>query len=77
MPRARGSLERSFGRVIRDLRLKADLSQEELAHRAGLSPVYVSELERGLRSPSLATIGKLGKALGKPAGQLVKAAEEP
>jgi transcriptional regulator with XRE-family HTH domain len=53
-----------FGRIISDLRKSARLSQEELAERAGVHRTYVSQLERGLKSPTLDTILKLSNGLG-------------
>jgi len=47
------------------------LSQEELAHLAGLSAVYISFLERGLRHPSLDTVFAISQALDLSAAQLV------
>ncbi len=52
------------------------ISQEELAHRADLHRTYVSQLERGLKSPSLAAVGALAAALGLRPHELVRAAEE-
>ena len=47
------------GRNVRQRRLAASLSQEELAHRSGLSIVYVSQIENGHRNPTVATLEKL------------------
>lgn len=49
------SLQR-FGRRLRLLRRKHALSQELLAEKTGLSQKYVSELERGMKSPSWQTL---------------------
>ena len=38
----------TFGQVLRQLRVEASLTQEELAEAAGLSPRSVSDLERGI-----------------------------
>ena len=38
----------TFGALLRELRAKAGLTQEELAAAAGLSPRSVSDLERGV-----------------------------
>jgi transcriptional regulator with XRE-family HTH domain len=38
----------TFGRLLRELRTDAGLTQEELAEAAGLSPRSVSDLERGI-----------------------------
>ena len=70
------NLQIAFGWVIRDLRREAGLSQEELAYQCDLHRTYISQLERGLKSPSLTTINTLATVLGKPPHQLVKAAED-
>lgn len=44
-------------------RLKAGFSMRELARRAGTSPSYISNLERGQRSPSEAMTLRLAAAL--------------
>lgn len=53
----------SFGLVLRDLRKDAGLSQEQLGFEAGLQRNYISELELGLKQPSVTTLFKLSKAL--------------
>ena len=57
-------LSRAFGAHLRRTRESAKVSQEELAHRAGLSRNYVSLLERGLRNPTLNSMAMLARALG-------------
>jgi transcriptional regulator with XRE-family HTH domain len=53
-----------FGQKLRQLRLRAGLTQEELAERAGLSPRSASDLERGVnRLPRRDTAKSLGDAL--------------
>ena len=64
-------VQRRFGLRLRELRLKAGLSQEDLALEAGLDRTYVSSVERGERNISLQNIAKLGKALGVPAARLL------
>ena len=54
----------AFAKVLRDRRREAGLSQEELAHRAGLSMRYVSLLESRRHQPSLATLYALADSLG-------------
>src|ERR671919_352300 len=54
----------SFGARLRRLRKASGLSQEELAHRAGLTPNAVGTLERGeRRRPYPHTVRALADAL--------------
>jgi transcriptional regulator with XRE-family HTH domain len=57
------TLRENFAANLRRLRLSAQLSQEELAHRADLDRTYVSALERCQYSASLDTIAQLAGAL--------------
>jgi transcriptional regulator with XRE-family HTH domain len=63
--------ERLFGQEISRLRRNRGISQEELGFQAGVHRTYVSQIERGLKSPTLAVILKLTQALNCSAGQLV------
>lgn len=49
--------------MVRAWRSRLGISQEELAGRAGLHRTYVSDVERGTRNVSLASIDKLAAAL--------------
>jgi transcriptional regulator with XRE-family HTH domain len=54
----------SFGGLLRRLRAEADLTQEELAEAAQLSPRSISDLERGIsRTARKDTAGLLAGAL--------------
>ncbi|HEX6393100.1 MAG TPA: helix-turn-helix transcriptional regulator [Acidimicrobiales bacterium] len=64
--------QRLFGDRVRQRRLALDLSQEGLAHKAGLHRTYIGSLETGDRNPSLDLIARLAKALGCDAADLVK-----
>jgi len=44
-------------------RIKHGLSQEDLAHSAGLNRAYIGYIERCERKPTLETINKIAKAL--------------
>jgi transcriptional regulator with XRE-family HTH domain len=52
-----------FGQRLRDLRRQAQLSQEEVAHRARVHATYLSDLERGLQTPTLDVVNRLATAL--------------
>ena len=54
---------RRFAESLRETRRQAKISQEELAERAGLHRTYISQLERGLKSPSLDVIVALTRGL--------------
>src|SRR3954447_25276566 len=54
----------TFGALLRRQRLRAGLTQEGLAERAGLSPRGVIHLERGTRRPYPDTVQRLATALG-------------
>ena len=49
---------------LKELRVKAILSQEDLGRIAGISPATVNRLEKGKQKPHFKTIRKLAKALG-------------
>jgi transcriptional regulator with XRE-family HTH domain len=69
-------LSKAFGSVVRDARTRAELSQERLAFRAGIHPTYLSQVERGLKSPTLEVVAALAKALHERPHVLIQAAEE-
>ncbi len=62
----------AFGKIVAGLRLSARISQEELADRAGIHRTYVSQIERGLKSPTIVMLLKLAKALDTPASKIVR-----
>ncbi len=53
-----------IGKRIRDLRKQNGLTQQELADRAELTKGFISQLERGLVTPSLPTFFDLVECLG-------------
>lgn len=55
---------RDIGAKLRNLRKESRLTLTELAGRAGVSPSLVSQAERNLLSPSVATLHALSGALG-------------
>ncbi|MER8377494.1 helix-turn-helix transcriptional regulator [Mesorhizobium sp. M1396] len=53
-----------FARNLRRHRQKKKLSQEALAHEAGVDRTYVSALERSVYAASIDTVAKLARVLG-------------
>lgn len=64
-----------LGAELKKARLKAGLTQEELAFRADVHRTYVSMLERGKGSPTLDTLLELCAAMGIKASDLVRRIE--
>lgn len=60
----------AFGAHIRHLRHQRGLSQEEVAHSAGIHVTYLSGIERGRRNPSLRNIRRIAQAIGVPLSEL-------
>lgn len=52
-----------IGQSVRYIRLKNNLSQEELAFRAGLNLNSISTLERGLNNMKIKTLYSIASAL--------------
>ncbi len=65
----------AFGRVLRQLRQEAGLTQEQLGFESDLRRTYVSILELGQQQPSLTTILKLAKALNQSGSALIEQVE--
>lgn len=59
-----------FGRRIKELRLRQNISQEELAFRCQLSKNYVSDVERGTRNITLKVVEKFAIGLRVPPSYL-------
>ena len=53
-----------IGKKIKELRVQKGLTQEELADRSELSKGFISQVERNLTSPSIATLTDLLQCLG-------------
>jgi transcriptional regulator with XRE-family HTH domain len=66
-------LRGTFATNLRRIRHLRDLSQEDLAHEAGVSRSYLSQLEKGAFYASLKIIGKLADVLKvEPAEFLIR-----
>ena len=53
-----------IGKKVRSLRIQKGLTQEELADRCELSKGFISQVERNLASPSIATLTDMLECLG-------------
>jgi transcriptional regulator with XRE-family HTH domain len=62
-----------FGERLRDVRQRRRVTQAELARIAGMSEAYISNMEHGLKVPSLTTILRLAVALNCKVTDLVGA----
>ena len=60
-----------LGRNVRAIRISLGLSQEELAFRAGMKRTYLSDLERGVRNPTVRAVERLALAMEVAADQLL------
>lgn len=70
------TLDEAFGNVLRNLRNGKGFSQEHLASECELHRTYISQLERGLKSPSLAAIQQISRALSVPMHHIILLTEE-
>jgi len=66
--------ERRLGQVIKRRREAGELSQEEFAERAGVHRTYVSQLERGIKSPSVRILDRMAGALKCEAWEILQEA---
>ena len=65
-----------LGELLRKAREEAGMTQEALAHAAGVDRSYLSELERDLKSPTVEFLLNLCAAMGTSAGSLISQLEQ-
>lgn len=75
-PKPTTSPEEAFGQVLRAARTRSGMSQETLAYKGGYSRNYISELERGWKSPSLRTLVNLATVLNTKPSLMLKHVEK-
>lgn len=66
------TIEKQLGMRIRYLRNQKKWSQEDLALEANINKNYISDLERGMRNPTLKIIEKIAIALEISLEELMK-----
>jgi transcriptional regulator with XRE-family HTH domain len=64
----------AFGTAVRQRRLALGLSQEALAHEAGIDRSYMSSVERGGQNVGLVLAAQIARALGLKLAELVASA---
>ena len=64
-----------FGTAVKFRREELELTQEDLADKAGIHRTYLSDVERGTRNLSLVNIEKLAAALSMKMSELFAAVE--
>ena len=67
-------LRKIFGQNVRAARIKAGLTQAQLAARTGLTQQYVSLVEAGLQNITLDTMAALARAVGRDVSALLRKA---
>jgi transcriptional regulator with XRE-family HTH domain len=72
MPSAHSEEEvlRELGWIVRALRARADLTLTEAARRSGLSPAFLSEVERGRKDASTRALVQLARGLDSDVGEI-------
>lgn len=68
-------LAEKIGALIRQLRVAADMSQEEFADRCGLHRTYIGSIERGEKAITVETANKIVKALSISLSQFFRRLE--
>lgn len=66
----------ALGKAIRQLRQERDMTQEALAHAAGVTVSHLSTIERGHSNPTWATVRSLAQALSVSMSDVSKLADE-
>ena len=61
-----------FGARLRELRIARGLTQPEIAAHVGTSASNISDLERGIKVPTLTTVARLAEALDCNVSELVE-----
>lgn len=62
----------ALGKRIRESRIKKGYTQQNLAERADIGVVYISEIERGIKMPSLNIFIKIIDALDVSADYILR-----
>jgi len=67
------TLTSRFGKHVRKTRSLCNISQEKLAHMANIDRSHMGHIERGTKSPTLAKVEQIAKALNvQPASMMTE-----
>jgi transcriptional regulator with XRE-family HTH domain len=66
---------RALGKRVRLLRLTAELTQDQLAAKAGMSRSFISLIEHGAHGIDVARLARLAAAFDLPLSTLIRQAE--
>ena len=61
---SKSDIDKIFGKILRDYRVKAGFTQEELAEKIGISLKYISRIENGNNGVKTQTLIKYMNILG-------------
>ena len=75
MPSSFVIAQKNLAANVRAARKSMNISQEELAFRAGIDRTYASQIERSVANPSLGIISALGDVLGQSSDELLRTPE--
>ena len=73
--RAKPDIRERFGFAVKSRREEFELTQEDLAEKAGIHRTYLSDIERGSRNVGLINIECLAEALSMSLSELFRLAE--
>jgi transcriptional regulator with XRE-family HTH domain len=63
---------KKLGENLKNIRMKKNITQIEIAKMLGVDRSFVSNIENGKNNPTLSTITSLAKALGVSTNELLK-----
>ena len=69
--RQKAEISIKFGEKVRAIRVQKGLSQEQLAHIAGVDRTYIGMIERAEKNVTLVTIEKIANALSVTINELL------
>ena len=75
--KGKSDIRERFGFAVKSRREELDLTQEDLADKAGIHRTYLSDIERGSRNLRLINIERVGDALSLSLSELLAQVERP